>query len=109
MLVSMKLLKKINAKTEDREMLLVDCATKVRSVDQQLKKIRTHRRKSFQVMVLDGTILLASFLWEAIDGIGLGNTPYIFIVLAGVAAYTWEASDRRIQLLLLIKHYREED
>jgi len=109
MLVSMQLLKKINAKTEDREMLLVDCATKVRSVDQQLKKIRTHRRKNFWAMVIYGTVLLASFLWEAIDGIGLGNSPYIFFVLAGVSAYTWEASDRKIQLLLLIKHYREED
>ena len=105
----MNLLKSLNAKTKAREMLLVDCATKRGSVDHQLRKIRTHRRKGFWAMVVQGTLLLSCFLLLVIEDINLGETYFLFFALAGVAAYQWEVSDRKIQLLLLIKHYREED
>ena len=82
-------------------MLLVDCATDAMDVDHVLKKLLTQRIKSFWGMVGGIAILLAAFLQD----LNLGSV-YLYL---GMFAYYWEASDRKIQLLLLIKHYREED
>ena len=105
----MKLLNRLNAKTKAREMLLVDCATKRGSVDHQLRKMRTHRRKGFWGMVWQGTLMLVFFLLLVIEDMHMQEMFFLFALLAGACAYQWEVADRKIQLLLLIKHYQEED
>ena len=101
----MNLLKSLNAKTEVREMLLVDCATKRGTMGHQLKKLRTQRKGGFWGMVAQLMILLAAFLQDW----NVGYLIYPPALYLGYSAYVWVASDSKIQLLLLIKHYREED
>jgi hypothetical protein len=111
MLASMNLLKSLNAKTEVREMLLVDCATKRGTMGHQLKKLRAQRKGGFWGTISMLTLSLAFYLRSLMGDHGLSSSPvsYQLAVSLGMFAYYWEASDRKIQLLLLIKHYREED
>ncbi len=110
MLASMNLLKGLNAKTEVREMLLVDCATKRGTMDHQLKKIRYTRKVTFWFGAFQAILLFTAVLWAVIEDIRLDLPVILFgIVMMGMFVYQWEASDRKIQLLRLIRHYREED
>ena len=86
-------------------MILVDCATDAMDVDHVLKKLLTQRIKAFWATVAQLMILLAGNLQD----LDWGSTFYFLGLGLAHSAYYWEASDRKIQLLLLIKHYREED
>ena len=90
-------------------MILVDCATDAMDVDHVLKELRTQRIKSYWGMVFQLMILLAAFLLFIMKDLNLGSACYLPAALLGLSAYYWVASDSKIQLLLLIKHYREED
>jgi hypothetical protein len=105
----MNLPKSLNAKTKVRDMILVDCATDAMDVDHVLKELRTQRIKSFWGMVAQLMILLALFLLLIMKDLNLFAVSYVPALLLGLQAYYWVASDSKIQLLLLIKHYREED
>jgi hypothetical protein len=105
MLASMNLLKSLSAKREAREMLLVKCATEQGSVDHQLRIVRTQRSKGFYGAVFTLTLVLASVFYR---DLWRGYTLMLFVAY-GVCAFQWELSTRKIQLLRLIKHYREED
>ena len=107
----MNLLKSLNAKTEVQDMLLVDCATDAMDVDHQLKKLRRQRKGGFWGTTILLTLPLAIYLGSLMGdhGLSLGVVRYQLVFGLGMFAYYWEASDRKIQLLLLIKHYREED
>ncbi len=90
-------------------MLLVDCATDAMDVDHVLKEQRTQRIKSYWGMVGSLMFSLAAFLLLIMKDLNLGAVYYVLALNLGYSAYVWVASDSKIQLLLLIKHYREED
>ncbi len=86
-------------------MLLVDCATKRGSVDHQLRALRTQRSLTF----LGATFALALYFSFLFCSDPSREFPLEFLALFVVGAFQWTLSTRKIQLLLLIRHYRKED
>jgi hypothetical protein len=91
-------------------MLLVDCATKQGTIDHQLKKMRYTRKVSFWFCAFQTILLFTAVLWAVIEDMRLDlPVMLLMIVMIGMLLYQWESADRKIQLLRLIRHYREED
>ena len=96
-------LKMLRAKREIREMLLVKCATSQMSMSRRMSKLQ--RISDFFPWIF--CILVFYLLWTirfesySLEPFELGVVAYI--------GYVWHTSERELQLLRLIQHYREED
>jgi len=96
-------LKMLRAKREIREMLLVNCATSQISMSRRMSKLQ----RICAVFPWVFYVLFPFILWErAVNPSPPG--PYDLCILA-YCAYVWHTSERELQLLRLIQHYREEE
>jgi hypothetical protein len=99
----MNLLKTLNAKREIREMLLVKCATSQ----------MVHGRRMTRLQRLSGIahgcfcIFVPYVFWTLLSPSN-SLEPFELGVMAYIG-YSWHTSERELQLLRLIQHYREEE
>ena len=95
-------LKMLRAKREIREMLLVNCATSQMSMSRRMSKLQ----HISALVTWSFYAFVSLILWEKWFE---SHWPGPF-KLCGVAyaAYLWHTSERELQLLRLIQHYREE-
>ena len=102
MLASMNLLKSLSAKREKSEMRLVEYATNPVSMGKRMSRLRSARNTM--------PWMIGLLIWYIIDTLyyGLDFRPSTMCMFAvyGLSIFTYE---RELQLLRLIRHYREED
>lgn len=105
----MILLKMLRAKREIREMLLVNCATSQMSMSRRMSKLQ--RLSEYANWCF--CIFVPYVFWTLLSGLsGLSGSHSLEPFELGVMAYigySWHTSERELQLLRLIQHYREEE
>jgi|GEM_PF-3384416 len=96
-------LKMLRAKREIREMLLVKCATSQMSMTKRMSKLQ----RISEIAHWCFCIFVPYVFWTLLPG-SHSLEPFELGVMAYIA-YVWHTSERELQLLRLIQHYREEE